>query len=83
MDGHELGASRREREYREWALQECLFLNPLNDLDPPHTIAACDVLTLPDFVTPIKEPPTLIGLYNQMKQEFVSARRRWLSMSGK
>jgi hypothetical protein len=75
MDDDNLGRSVLEREYRQWALDEVLFLNPLNDLGA-HTIAARDVFTLPDFMTPIDESPTLVGLFNQMKQEFVSAR--WL-----
>lgn len=71
--GYALGRSSVERAYRTWCLQERLFLNPLSDLDT-HTIAAQDVLTLPDFVTSIGEPPVLTGFFNQMKQEFVSAR---------
>jgi hypothetical protein len=65
--------------YRRWCLQQTLFLNPLNDLGP-HPIAARDVLSLPDFVAPVGEPPVLIGLFNQLKQEFVSAR--WLYFEG-
>jgi hypothetical protein len=56
-----------------------LFLNPLNDLGP-HTIAARDVLTLPTL-TEVSMPekaghlvPPVFGYYNQMKQEFASAR---------
>ncbi len=79
LDSYELGASEDEQDYRRWCLNRGLFLNPLNDLGK-HTIAAQDVLTLPDFVTPIEEPPTLVGLFNQMKQEFVSAR--WLYYEG-
>lgn len=71
--GYPLGRSREERTYRAWCLKERLFLNPLNDLDA-HTIAAQDILTLPDFVTSLSEPPVLTGFFNQMKQEFVSAR---------
>jgi hypothetical protein len=67
------------RRYRHWCLQNRLFLNPLNDLGA-HSIAGGDVLTLPDFVTAIDEPPTLIGFFNQMKQEFASAR--WLYYEG-
>lgn len=65
--------------YRRWCLQQTLFLNPLNDLGP-HPIAARDVLSLPDFIAPVGEPPVLIGLFNQLKQEFVSAR--WLYFEG-
>ncbi|MHA7681880.1 LA2681 family HEPN domain-containing protein [Cupriavidus sp. PET2-C1] len=68
-----------ERAYRRWCLQETLFLNPLNDLGP-QPIAARDVLTLPDFVTSLGEPPVLVGFFNQLKQEFVSAR--WLYFDG-
>ena len=65
--------------YRLWCVQNTLFLNPLNDLGS-HSIAARDVLTLPSFITPVGEPPLLIGLFNQLKQEFVSAR--WLYYEG-
>ncbi|MBI1406031.1 MAG: hypothetical protein GC145_07895 [Caulobacter sp.] len=75
LKGHSLGRGKTEVAYRRWALRERLFLNPLNDLgaDP---IAANDVLNLPTFRLPIHEPPEVVGLYNQMKQEFASAR--WL-----
>jgi hypothetical protein len=79
LDQDQLGGSEEERAYRRWCLRLRLFLNPLNDLGE-HTIAARDVLTLPDFVTAVEEPPTLIGVFNQMKQEFVSAR--WLLYDG-
>lgn len=72
-EGYSLGRSRDEQAYRRWCLKERLFLNSLNDLDV-HTIAARDVLTLPDFVTSLDEPPVVTGFFNQMKQEFVSAR---------
>lgn len=73
LNGHSLGRSGSERSYRTWCLRERLFLNPLNDLGD-NTIAARDVLTLPDFTTSFDEPPVLTGFFNQIKQEFVSAR---------
>jgi hypothetical protein len=73
LDGYDLGNSVEEQDYRRWVLVERLFLNQLNDLGP-HTIAAQDTLSLPSYVTGIDEPPTFTGLFNQMKQEFVSAR---------
>jgi LA2681-like HEPN len=79
MDGFPLGKTDAERCYRRWVLQERLFLNPLNDLGP-YSIAARDILSLPSFTTPIGEPPSLIGFFNQMKQEFVSAR--WMLYEG-
>jgi len=78
-DDFELGKTVRERNYRLWALKESLFLNPLNDLGT-HPIAARDILSLPNFVLPIGEPPVLTGFFNQLKQEFVSAR--WLYFEG-
>ena len=79
MDGYPLGNSKDERRYRQWVLERGLFLNPLNDLEP-HNIAARDILSLPTFTSAIDEPPSLIGLFDHMKQEFVSAR--WLLYEG-
>jgi hypothetical protein len=79
LDDYDLGKSAGERSYRRWALLEGLFLDPLNDLGS-HAIAARDILSLPSYTTSIGEPPTLIGFFNQMKQEFVSAR--WLLYEG-
>src|SRR3546814_1717379 len=72
-DLHALVRSSEERDYRTWCLRNALFLNPLNDI-AAHSIAAQDILTLPDLVSSIDEPPILIGFFNQMKQEYVSAR---------
>jgi len=71
--GFPLGASEREVQYRRWCLENRLFLNPLNDLGP-YPIAARDVLTTPSIVVGINEGPYYTGFFNQMKQEFVSAR---------
>lgn len=78
-DRRSLGRSAAERAYRSWVLGEGLFLNPLNDLGP-LSVAAYDILSLPSYTTPLNEPPTLIGFFNQMKQEYVSAR--WLLYDG-
>jgi len=73
LDDYPLGKTKTEQKYRSWALKEKLFLNPLNDMDS-HSIAAQDVLHLPDMVCEVGSPPNLIGFYNQLKQEFSSAR---------
>jgi hypothetical protein len=74
FDGYDLGETPDERDYRTWCLRNRLFLNPLNDLGR-HSIAARDVLMLPSLRAPISVlPPPYIGFFNQMKQEFVSAR---------
>jgi hypothetical protein len=70
------GRSAAERRYRSWCLRNRLFINPLNDLGA-MSIAAHDVLTLPSLTVSIAEGaavPSVIGFFNQMKQEFVSAR---------
>lgn len=74
-----LGRSKAEREYRLWCLEHRLFLHPLNDLGS-HSRAACDNLVLPPIIEGMGErssaalPPPIIGFFNQMKQEYVSAR---------
>lgn len=73
MESYSLGRSKNERMYRKWCLEHYLFLTPLNDLGP-YPIAARDILSLPNLVLGINEPPTLIGFFNQLKQEYVSAR---------
>jgi tetratricopeptide (TPR) repeat protein len=76
FEGFPLGATDEEVEYRRWCLNGRLFLNPLNDLGP-HPIAARDILTSPSIVAPIGEGPRFHGFFNQIKQEFCSAR--WLA----
>ncbi|PQA78014.1 LA2681 family HEPN domain-containing protein [Rhodoferax sp. TS-BS-61-7] len=78
-DGFSLGDTEEEKAYRHWCLHQCLFLNPLNDTGP-YSIAARDVMQLPTFVTALNEKPVVLGLFNQLKQEFVSAR--WLYYEG-
>ncbi|NLW87883.1 MAG: hypothetical protein GXY38_13530 [Planctomycetes bacterium] len=68
-----LGKTKAEKQYRAWCLENRLFLNPLNDLGP-FSVAAQDVFTVPSIVTPIDEGPRFHGFFNQMKQEYVSAR---------
>jgi hypothetical protein len=68
-----LGDENKEQEYRQWVLDNYLFLNPLNDLGN-YPIAAMDILHLPDIVTGLDEKPFHHGLVNVIKQEFVSAR---------
>lgn len=68
-----LGRSQAEQKYRRWCLRNKLFLNPLNDLGP-YPIAAQDILTTPGMVMPLDFGPSFQGLYNQLKQEFISIR---------
>jgi hypothetical protein len=70
---HSLGESAEEVTYRRWCLRHRLFVSPLNDL-APHSIAAADVLHLPSMTLALNQPPSLLGYFNQLKQEYVSAR---------
>ena len=68
-----------ERAYRRWCLEHILFLNPLNDVEMA-SVAAHDIMSLPDFTTEINKPPIVTGMFNALKQEFVSAR--WMLWEG-
>jgi hypothetical protein len=71
-----IGDTDEEKKYRTWCLQNALFLNPLNDLGP-YPIAAGDVLSIPTIVTSLFEGPNCQILFNQLKQEFITARYRY------
>jgi len=75
LDSPAMGRSKEEQTYRRWCLKHRLFVNPLNDLGP-HPIAASDHLMLPSLTVGLEEKgmPSIIGLYNQMKQEYAFAR---------
>ncbi len=73
MEEFPLGDSDSEFTYRRWCLRNRLFLNPLNDLGP-HSIAAHDVLTTPSIVVKPGEGMHFQGFFNQLKQEYASAR---------
>lgn len=73
LDSYSLGRSKRERAYRQWALNQQLFLNPLNVLGR-NAIAATDRFGLPDYRSGIGEPPQFIAWFNQLKQEYAAAR---------
>jgi hypothetical protein len=72
LDGWPLGEGDT-KSYRLRMLERRLFLNPLVMLGP-HSIAASDPLHLPSHTFAQGTVPPLLGWYNQMKQEFVSAR---------
>jgi tetratricopeptide (TPR) repeat protein len=68
-----LGDTNDEIAYRTWALQHRLFLNPINDLTT-ESVAAHDVIHTPNMVVPLGEPPIYQGFFNQLKQEYTTAR---------
>lgn len=66
-----------ELQYRQWALENDLFLNPLNDLPIFEFCFAADVLQLPDMITRIDDKPIFHGIFNQFKQEYIFARYQY------
>lgn len=70
---------KQERAYRQWAVENNLFLNTLNDLPPAELCFACDVLQLPGMVVSLDAKPIFHGMFNQIKQEYVFARYQYYS----
>lgn len=72
-DEYELGDTEMDRAYHRWVLNNHLYLNPLNDIST-HTVTSHDYFHLPDMLIPDDDDFPYPGIYNQIKQEFVSAR---------
>ena len=70
---HKLGKDKKLISYRKWCLINTLYLNPLNDL-APYNIACHDILHLPNMTVPLRDPPKYHSLFNQIKQEYGTAR---------
>lgn len=68
-----LGKTKEEKNYRKWCLNNTLYLNTLNDAFQ-HSLVAHDCIHLPNIVTGIDVGVKFHGLFNQLKQEYVSAR---------
>jgi len=68
-----LGRGKKEKRYKKWVLDNSLFLNPLNDLFYDSAVAH-DVLQLPDMGVRDYHAPVFYGFFNQLKQEYVTAR---------
>ncbi len=73
LNNFSFGETQQEINYRKWCLKHRLFLNPLNDVGN-FRLSARDPLLLPSIITGMEEGPYFQGLFNQIKQEFVSAR---------
>ena len=65
--------SNDEVDYRTWCMNNVLFLNPLNDV-LSQNVVAYDFLHTPIMTLKNGEKPIFQSIYNQIKQEFVSAR---------
>jgi hypothetical protein len=65
-----------ECDYRNWVLEQRLFLNSLNDLPYIENDFAYDAIHLPSIVRKTSEglDYKTFGMFNQLKQEYISAR---------
>ncbi|CAA0248745.1 Tetratricopeptide repeat protein [Tenacibaculum maritimum] len=59
--------------YRKWCVKNTLFINSLNDI-LTQSVVANDFLCTPSITLKLNEKPIYQEMYNQLKQEFVSAR---------
>lgn len=69
--------NKEEYEYRKWALDSGLFLNPLNDLPFEKFCFTDDVLQLPNMILKVSDKPIFYGMFNQFKQEYIFARYQY------
>lgn len=65
--------SEEERKYRLWCVEKVLFLNPLNDVIRQNIVAR-DIVHTPTMTLKKGEKPVYQSIFNQIKQEFVTAR---------
>lgn len=65
--------SEQESVYKKWLLTNTLFLNPLNDLYC-ESFVAHDVIHLPNIIMSAMEFPKYHRAFNEIKQQYVSAR---------
>ena len=68
-----INGTKGEIIYRNWCLRNRLFLHPINDLGNYSSIAY-DFISTPNITTNLNIGPKYQGFFNQIKQEFVSAR---------
>ena len=73
-----LSGNQDQQDYHHWCLSNHLFLNPLNDV-MTSSLAAADLLHLPNHTYKVDEPAHFPIYFNQLKQEYVSARYRLYS----
>jgi hypothetical protein len=69
----DLGKNKQLREYREWGIENKLYLNPLNDIGALE-ISSHDCLHLPSMTVKLDATPKYHTLFNQIKQEYGTAR---------
>lgn len=74
-----IAKTKEEEAYRNWCFEHRLFINDSADF-LPEIVAAQDITSLPPIVQPLALPQQYFGLFNLMKQEFITGR--WLCYDG-
>ena len=65
--------TEEDKDYRLWCIDNVLFLNPLNDVIRQNIVAR-DILHTPAMTLKREDKPIYQSIFNQIKQEFVTAR---------
>lgn len=83
FDKYDMGEPQ-EQAYREWCLNNHLFLNPLNDLIDLESAFAHDPLTITKLTENVNQndvdnkskgnPPKWFAMLNQLKEEYIYSR---------
>lgn len=73
LNEYNLAEERQLRNYQNWCLENTLYINPLNDLGS-YNVASHDCLNLPTITIKSNRPPVYLNIFNQIKQEFGTAR---------
>ena len=71
---YDKGLGKQEKEYRQWCATNILFINPLNDILNDSFIANDSLFTPSMIILNPDEIRIYQTIFNQLKQEFVSAR---------
>lgn len=79
LKDQDISVTEEEHDYHHWCLSNCLYLNSINSLGR-YSIATTDSVGLAAHVVRVDAPYRLESFFDQMKQEYVSAR--WLLYEG-
>ena len=73
LDDHNFTNNITNEDYWDWVAENSLALNTINDIDY-MTKNNQDTLHLPNILTSINDHSSFYGIFNQIKQEYCSAR---------
>ncbi|WNO10484.1 LA2681 family HEPN domain-containing protein [Teredinibacter sp. KSP-S5-2] len=65
--------SKSEKKYRQWCLENRLFVNHLNDITKSD-IADQDILQFPNYTSSYREGPYFSAAFSSLKREYCFAR---------